>query len=152
LGGDMRAMTIAAVAVGAVLMLGGCGGGTDEVNGGMIGSATPTAAPSTTTTPSATAPATTTATRNGAADTSTTRCTDRTNYAGDPRSNAEIDSLGERTGTCPPVRSARPAAGGVPYDPQVSCTNRGNYAGDPRSNAEINSIGERTGTCPAVQK
>ncbi|MDN5915667.1 MAG: hypothetical protein L0I76_11255 [Pseudonocardia sp.] len=32
------------------------------------------------------------------------RCTDRTNHAGDPRSNAEINSIGESTGTCPPVR------------------------------------------------
>lgn len=31
-------------------------------------------------------------------------CTDRTNYAGDPRSNAEINSIGESAGTCPPVQ------------------------------------------------
>lgn len=30
-------------------------------------------------------------------------CTDQINYAGDPRSNAEINSLGEQTGQCPPV-------------------------------------------------
>lgn len=34
------------------------------------------------------------------------RCTNQTNYAGDPRSNAEINSIGERTGTCPPVLTA----------------------------------------------
>ena len=31
------------------------------------------------------------------------RCMNQTNYAGDSRSNAEISSIGERTGTCPPV-------------------------------------------------
>lgn len=30
-----------------------------------------------------------------------TRCTDQINYAGDPRSNAEINSIGASTGTCP---------------------------------------------------
>ena len=28
-------------------------------------------------------------------------CTDQVNYAGDTRSNAEINSAGERTGSCP---------------------------------------------------
>ncbi|MEW2566942.1 hypothetical protein [Streptomyces sp. NPDC047070] len=32
-----------------------------------------------------------------------TKCTDQVDYAGDSRSNAEIDSIGEDTGTCPPV-------------------------------------------------
>ncbi|CAM5706491.1 Secreted protein OS=Streptomyces tendae OX=1932 GN=GUR47_26505 PE=4 SV=1 [Streptomyces tendae] len=32
------------------------------------------------------------------------KCTDQLNYAGDPRSNAEINSIGEETGTCPPVQ------------------------------------------------
>ncbi|MFS8202507.1 hypothetical protein ACLVWQ_27930 [Streptomyces sp. CWNU-52B] len=31
-------------------------------------------------------------------------CTDQLNYAGDSRSNAEINSIGEDTGTCPPVQ------------------------------------------------
>jgi len=30
-----------------------------------------------------------------------TRCTDQINYAGDPRSNAEINSIGATTGVCP---------------------------------------------------
>ncbi|MGW7295092.1 hypothetical protein ACWGIB_22205 [Streptomyces xiamenensis] len=30
-------------------------------------------------------------------------CTDQLNYAGDSRSNAEINTIGEETGTCPPV-------------------------------------------------
>ncbi|MFE7072738.1 hypothetical protein ACFU96_21910 [Streptomyces sp. NPDC057620] len=34
---------------------------------------------------------------------SDTKCTDQVDYAGDPRSNAEINSIGEDTGTCPPV-------------------------------------------------
>ncbi|MEV0121933.1 hypothetical protein AB0I16_10355 [Streptomyces sp. NPDC050703] len=32
------------------------------------------------------------------------KCTDRLDYAGDARSNAEINSIGEDTGTCPPVK------------------------------------------------
>ncbi len=55
----------------------------------------------------------------------------------DPRSNAEINSIGESTGTCP-----------QPIEDDRRCTDQINYAGDPRSNAEINSIGESTGTCP----
>ena len=67
------------------------------------------------------------------------RCTNQTNYAGDPRSNAEINSLGEKNGTCPaPVTAAA-----------KSCTDQLDYAGDPRSNAEINSLGEKDGKCPA---
>jgi hypothetical protein len=68
------------------------------------------------------------------------------NYTGDPRSNAEINSIGEESGRCP-----APEKGEVPKEPGVSCTNQLNYTGDPRSNAEINSIGEETGKCPAAQ-
>ncbi|MGI5129661.1 hypothetical protein ACQEVB_22835 [Pseudonocardia sp. CA-107938] len=77
------------------------------------------------------------------AQASDTSCTNRIDYAGDPRSNAELNSLGERTGTCPTPR---------PYRADTSCTNWIDYAGDPRSNAEINSEGEQTGSCPAPQK
>ena len=52
-------------------------------------------------------------------------------YAGDTRSNAEINSIGEQAGTCPKPR---------PYRADTSCTNR------------INSAGERTGSCPLPQK
>jgi hypothetical protein len=31
-------------------------------------------------------------------------CTNQINYAGDPRSNAEINSIGAQTGYCPPVQ------------------------------------------------
>jgi hypothetical protein len=31
-------------------------------------------------------------------------CTNQIDYAGDPRSNAEINSIGEQTGYCPPVQ------------------------------------------------
>ncbi|QLH22810.1 hypothetical protein [Streptomyces sp. Rer75] len=31
-------------------------------------------------------------------------CTDQINYAGDSRSNAEINTIGEDTGYCPPVQ------------------------------------------------
>jgi hypothetical protein len=30
------------------------------------------------------------------------KCTDRINYAGDPRSNAEINGIGYQSGVCPP--------------------------------------------------
>uniref|UniRef100_A0AAU3GZH1 Secreted protein n=1 Tax=Streptomyces sp. NBC_01401 TaxID=2903854 RepID=A0AAU3GZH1_9ACTN len=33
-----------------------------------------------------------------------TKCTDQIDYAGDSRSNAEINSIGADTGTCPPVQ------------------------------------------------
>ncbi|MFD8384873.1 hypothetical protein ACFV2X_41205 [Streptomyces sp. NPDC059679] len=33
-----------------------------------------------------------------------TKCTDQINYAGDPRPNADINSIGEETGYCPPVQ------------------------------------------------
>lgn len=33
-----------------------------------------------------------------------TKCTDQINYAGDPRSNADINSIGEETCYCPPVQ------------------------------------------------
>ncbi|WP_063064106.1 hypothetical protein [Nocardia violaceofusca] len=69
------------------------------------------------------------------------KCTDQIDYAGDPRPNAEINSIGEQTGQCP-----------APQAPAyVKCTDRINYAGDPRPNAEINSIGEQTGQCPPPQ-
>ncbi|MFB6880674.1 hypothetical protein ACFCY8_07575 [Streptomyces noursei] len=78
------------------------------------------------------------------------RCTNQVNYAGDPRSNAEINSIGEQTGHCPaPTKGS--ATTGTPKKPGQSCTNQIDYAGDPRSNAEINSIGEDTGECPPVQ-
>lgn len=32
------------------------------------------------------------------------KCTDQINYAGDSRSNAEINTIGEETGYCPPVK------------------------------------------------
>ncbi|MGW3565258.1 hypothetical protein ACWDSL_15505 [Streptomyces sp. NPDC000941] len=33
-----------------------------------------------------------------------TKCTDQINYAKDHRSNADINSIGEETGYCPPVQ------------------------------------------------
>ncbi|MEU7639023.1 hypothetical protein AB0C11_23460, partial [Streptomyces sp. NPDC039016] len=77
------------------------------------------------------------------------RCTDQINYAGDPRSNADINTIGEKTGHCPtPEKAGAPA--NPPKKPGVRCTDQINYAGDPRSNADINTIGEKTGHCPAV--
>ncbi|MFJ4638232.1 hypothetical protein ACIP69_21760, partial [Streptomyces hygroscopicus] len=79
------------------------------------------------------------------------KCTDQINYAGDPRPNAEINSIGENTGYCPPIKgSASSTPSGTPKKDGMKCTDQINYAGDPRPNAEINSIGENTGYCPPV--
>ncbi|MEV5639190.1 hypothetical protein AB0L67_03305, partial [Streptomyces flaveolus] len=79
------------------------------------------------------------------------KCTDQLDYAGDPRSNAEINSIGEDTGTCPEPQSGGAAPSGTPVQDGKKCTDQLDYAGDPRSNAEINSIGDKTGYCPPVQ-
>ncbi|MCX4635742.1 hypothetical protein HEP86_35635 [Streptomyces sp. RPA4-5] len=85
----------------------------------------------------------------GTAEKSGARCTDQINYAGDSRSNAEINTIGEKTGHCPtPEKGDKPS--GTPKKPGTSCTDQVNYAGDSRSNAEINTIGEKTGYCPPV--
>ncbi|MCF3141834.1 hypothetical protein [Streptomyces platensis] len=86
----------------------------------------------------------------GTAEKSGARCTDQINYAGDPRSNAEINTIGEKTGHCPmPEKGDKPS--GTPKKPGTSCTDQINYAGDARSNAEINTMGEKTGYCPPVR-
>jgi len=75
--------------------------------------------------------------------TQTRSCTEQLDYTGDPRSNAEINSIGTQTGKCPPPQ---------PKATQTrSCTDQLDYTGDPRSNAEINSIGTQTGKCPPPQ-
>ncbi|MFI0774826.1 hypothetical protein [Streptomyces sp. NPDC021212] len=78
------------------------------------------------------------------------KCTDRINYAGDPRDNATINSIGSDTGTCPPVQSDK--SEGTPNIEGVKCTDQINYGEDSRDNATINSIGSDTGTCPPVQR
>ncbi|MET1071288.1 MAG: hypothetical protein ABWY11_01445 [Umezawaea sp.] len=70
---------------------------------------------------------------------SSVKCTDQTDYAGDHRSDAEINSIGFATGTCPVPR---------PYTAGAKCTDQIDYAGDRRSTAELNSIGSVTGSCP----
>jgi hypothetical protein len=70
------------------------------------------------------------------------KCTDTVNYKIDPRSNAEINSIGEQIGACP-TPNASPVA-----DTDLKCTDQIDYASDSRSNAEINSIGADTGHCP----
>jgi hypothetical protein len=81
-----------------------------DTTGGAGGSPAATGTPRTGATPAATAGATSAGTKgssattmSGTAHTSHAKCTDRIDYAGDPRSNAEINSIGEQTGTCPPV-------------------------------------------------
>lgn len=110
------------------------GGGTDASAPGVAeGGAAPAWTPVST---SAVAPA---APGQG---TGSTKCTDQINYVGDPRSNAEINSIGERMGSCP-----APLPPGA-IEPPEKCTDQINYGADPRSNAEINIIGEQTGVCP----
>lgn len=46
----------------------------------------------------------TAATTSGTPKKSGVKCTDQINYAEDSRSNAEINSIGEETGYCPPVQ------------------------------------------------
>jgi hypothetical protein len=77
------------------------------------------------------------------------KCTNQINYGNDARTNAEINSVGEQTGHCPPVSTTKPA--GTLRDGDIKCTNQIDYAKDGRSNAEINTIGEETGYCPPIQ-
>ena len=88
------------------------------------------------------------------------KCTDQIDYAGDPRDNATINSIGSDTGTCPPVQGDQ-AEGeqtegdqseGTPNIEGVKCTDQINYGSDSRDNATINSIGSDTGTCPPIEK
>ncbi|MFF7700249.1 hypothetical protein [Streptomyces lydicus] len=87
----------------------------------------------------------------GAPKKSGARCTDQINYAGDPRPNAEINSLGAKTGHCPAPQKGSTSPG-TPKKPGVRCTDQINYAGDPRPNADLNSIGEETGYCPTARQ
>ncbi|GLY97320.1 hypothetical protein [Actinoplanes sp. NBRC 103695] len=81
-------------------------------------------------------------------------CTNQINYANDSRTNAEINTIGEDTGYCPPIststESNQTETSGTPKKAGVSCTNQINYANDSRTNAEINTIGEDTGYCPPI--
>ncbi|GAA5010660.1 hypothetical protein GCM10023257_67240 [Streptomyces hyderabadensis] len=154
-------LALAAVALG--LALTACGNGGDGGSSDDAAPATPaaTATANSNETAASTAPSAPAADATGGTSSDTPqstrpdqgtgeKCTDQVNYAGDPRSNAEINSIGEETGTCPPVQSGGTQSG-TPKEDGVKCTDQVNYAGDPRSNAEINSIGEETGTCPPVQ-
>lgn len=92
-----------AVLVAAGLALTACG-----PDDGSSADGSSTSSPvATSSAPSTTAPAATSgqgssqATSSGTKATSGVKCTDQLDYAGDPRSNAEINSIGERTGSCP---------------------------------------------------
>ncbi|MFI8948114.1 hypothetical protein ACIGO6_16590 [Streptomyces sp. NPDC053750] len=153
-------LALAAVALG--LALTACG---TSDNGGTSDDAAP-ATPAATATSTAQSPTAGTGTTDDGTTTGGTsaktpagaqpdqgkgaKCTDQRNYADDPRPNAEINSIGEETGTCPEPQSGGTPSG-TPKQDGVKCTDQVNYAGDPRPNAEINSIGEETGYCPPVQ-
>ncbi|MGW5787767.1 hypothetical protein ACWEWK_27725 [Streptomyces sp. NPDC003757] len=138
-------LALATVALG--LALTACGTGQD---GGGPYDALASGSPTATATPQADKGTATGGAPSGAAKGDGVKCTDRRNYAGDPRSNAEINSIGEQTGTCPAPQTDGTVPG-TPNQDGVKCTDQLDYAGDPRSNAEINSIGADTGTCPAVR-
>ncbi|MEU9637531.1 hypothetical protein AB0D80_24620 [Streptomyces tendae] len=151
-------LALAALALG--LALTACGNGGD--GGGPYDALASGSATATATTPStAQSPTADEGTTTGGTSSDTPegtqpeqgagkKCTDQLDYAGDPRSNAEINSIGAETGTCPEPQSGGTSSG-TPKEDGVKCTDQVNYAGDPRPNAEINSIGEETGTCPPVQ-
>lgn len=87
------------------------GAATPSSSSASLSSPVTTSASAASTVPTTDTPVTTTApivtpTGAGQPGVDHSRCTNRTNYAGDPRSNAEINSIGERTGICPPVLTA----------------------------------------------
>ncbi|MEV6481378.1 hypothetical protein [Streptomyces sp. NPDC051576] len=97
------------VLVAAGLALTACDPGVATSATSATGSATSSAQSNTTSTstPSAKSGQTsTTATGSGTAKKSGVSCTNQINYAGDSRSNAEINSIGEKTGYCPPVSTS----------------------------------------------
>ncbi|MET9748050.1 hypothetical protein ABZZ92_20445 [Streptomyces ardesiacus] len=106
-------LALAAVALGLALTACGNGGGGGPYD--ALASGSPTATATGTAQPPAagdSAPAGGSATGGTSSRTPEEskpdrgqKCTDRVNYAGDPRPNAEINSIGEETGTCPPVRA-----------------------------------------------
>ncbi|MET8952026.1 hypothetical protein ACWEO4_13250 [Streptomyces sp. NPDC004393] len=102
----ISALTVAAVAVG--LSLTACGnGGTDSSSSSTTSSsASPSAAQSPTQASAKTSHGSAHATPSGTPKKSGVSCTNQINYAGDPRSNAEINTIGERTGHCPPVSAS----------------------------------------------
>lgn len=77
--------------------------GSPATTGTSRTAATPSADAGTTGTTGAGTKGSSATTVSSAANRSHVKCTDRIDYAGDPRSNAEINSIGEQTGTCPPV-------------------------------------------------
>ncbi|MEU9520819.1 hypothetical protein [Streptomyces sp. NPDC048224] len=93
-------LALATVALG--LALTACGTGQD---GGGPYDALASGSPTATATPQADKGTATGGTPSDAPKGDGVKCTDQRNYAGDPRSNAEINSIGADTGTCPPVRA-----------------------------------------------
>jgi hypothetical protein len=107
---------IAALLLGAVLILSGGVSTAPTVTVAAPVSLTPAATTPSSPVPVATPPAVTatsssstrptttsrrTTTSSGDDDVIADRCTNRIDYAADPRSNAEINSIGARTGRCP---------------------------------------------------
>ncbi|MFC8590615.1 hypothetical protein, partial [Streptomyces atroolivaceus] len=100
----ISALTMIAVALSLALTACNNDGGDNASSSASSSSATATAA---STPQSDTAEGKT----SGTPAESGTKCTDQVDYAGDSRSNAEINSIGEDTGTCPPVQTSGEASG-----------------------------------------
>lgn len=67
------------------------------------------------------------------------RCTDQINYAGDPRSNAEINSIGATTGQCPtPLSGVASTVEGLVLGAVVGqvCFNTGRFVFGQNANGE----------------
>ncbi|WP_405389167.1 hypothetical protein OG596_15350 [Streptomyces sp. NBC_01102] len=95
-------MTMAAVALG--LALTACtSDGADSASSASGTSSTAAASSSSTAAASTPRSDTAESKASGTPAQSEVKCTDQLNYTGDPRSNAEINSTGKDTGTCPPV-------------------------------------------------
>ena len=94
----ISALVVAGVAVS--LSLTACGGG--STGGASTSSSSSASAPATADAKSGQGTADTTSA--GTPKQSGVKCTDQQDYAGDPRSNAEINSIGEDTGYCPQVQ------------------------------------------------
>ena len=101
----ISALVVAGVAV--TLSLTACSGG--STGGASTSSSSSASAPATADAQSGSSAAksgqgTAATTSSGTTKKSGVKCTDQLDYAGDPRSNAEINSIGEDTGHCPQVQ------------------------------------------------
>ncbi|MFI8346558.1 hypothetical protein, partial [Streptomyces sp. NPDC085596] len=94
-------LTMTAVALGLALTACNNDGGESTPSSASSSSATATSTPQSDTAEGKS---------SGTPAKSGTKCTDQIDYAGDSRSNAEINSIGEDRGACPPVQKSGAAS------------------------------------------